>query len=291
MDVGGPPTLTSVLHQNARVEAKTEACADEISAVNAMLKDELSSLRPSKNAEQGLTRSKQVEEKIGECAEELHAVNIAVPHEISERKKWESALASAQFRLIGAQIDLLEAQMQLARVREERERDRYFAFHDSLTGLPNRNLFRDRLEHALTNAKRYKHALAVMHIDLKGLQRINDAHSRYIGDKVLQIVAQRLLAEVRGTGTVSRYDGDQFLCLLEQPTDCNSAAAIAGAMGIAIAEPFEVEGLQLAVNARIGIAMYRRDGETADALTSNAEIAMYAAKRRDGGYALFDASD
>jgi predicted signal transduction protein with EAL and GGDEF domain len=160
-DAGGG-SLAAVLHQNARVAAKVEECAEEMSAIIAVLNDELASLRLSKKAEQALIHSKEIQERIEESAEELHAANMVLAHEISARKKSERALASAQVRLIGAQLDLLEVQTELARVRHERERDRYFAFHDSLTGLPNPNLFNDRLDHALAYAKRYKHALAVM---------------------------------------------------------------------------------------------------------------------------------
>jgi GGDEF domain-containing protein len=197
--VGGPPTLTSALHQNAQVEVKFEECADEIAAINAMLTGELASRRTSRIVDRVLTQCRQLEEKIGDCAEALHAVNITIAHEIREWEKAERAFSSAQIRLIHAQIDILEVESELARVREERQRDRYFAFHDALTGLPNRNLFNDRLERALAYAKRYQHALAVICIDLDDFKLINDAHSPYIGDKILQRVAQRLLASVRAT--------------------------------------------------------------------------------------------
>lgn len=123
-DAGSGKTLASVLHQNAQVEAKVEECAEEMSAIHAMLEGELSSLHPSNNRERALGQSKQVTERIAACAEDLHCVNV----------RW------SQVRSICAQIDLLEAQTELARVKEERNRDRYFAFHDSLTGLPNPKL-------------------------------------------------------------------------------------------------------------------------------------------------------
>jgi GGDEF domain-containing protein len=202
-DAGNGQTLASVLHQNAQAEAKVEECAEEMSAINAMLEGERSSLYPSSNAERALGQSKQVKERIAACAEDLRCVNVALAREVEERKKCERALAAAQVRSIGAQINLLEAQIELARVKEERNRDRYFAFHDSLTGLPNPNLFYDRLARALAYARRYKHAVAVMCIDLNDFKRINDVHSHYIGDEVLQIVAQRLRASVRAAETVS----------------------------------------------------------------------------------------
>jgi hypothetical protein len=134
-DAGSGKTLASVLHQNAQVEAKVEECAEEMSAIHAMLEGELSSLHPSNNRERALGQSKQVTERIAACAEDLHCVNV----------RW------SQVRSICAQIDLLEAQTELARVKEERNRDRYFAFHDSLTGLPNPNLFYDRLHWPAAN--------------------------------------------------------------------------------------------------------------------------------------------
>jgi diguanylate cyclase (GGDEF)-like protein len=288
-DAGSGQTLASVLHQSAQIEAKVEKCAEEMSVINALLEGELPSLRRSRNAERAVDQSKRVKEWIGACAEELHRVNTALALEINERKRCEYALASAQARSIGVQIDLLEAQAELARVKEGRERDRYFAFHDPLTGLPNPNLFYDRLEGALAYAKRYKHALAVMCIDLNHFKRINDAHTHYIGDKVLQIVAQRLRASVRATDTVSRQEGDHFLFLLAELMHHRAATAMARNLINAIAQPCEVEELTLAVTASIGIAVYPRDGETAEALIENAGTARRVAKRSDDGYTIFNA--
>lgn len=278
------PALQGLLHRSAQVEAKAVECVEEISSINAVLKEEISPRHPSKDAERALRQSEQVKQKIGQCVEELRYMNAALAQEMRERRKSERALAGMQVRLIGAQINLLEVQSELARVKDEREKARYFAFHDSLTGLANPNLFNDRLTHALAHAKRHQQTLAVMCIDVDEFNTINESHSHRIGDKVLQTVAERLHSSVRAADTVSRQEGGQFLFLAEE----GSAEPIARKLIGTIAQPLDIEGTRLGVTVSIGIAVYPRDGDTAEALTSNADAAMYKAKRSAGGYAFFN---
>lgn len=281
------PALVGALSQSAEIEARVEECAEEISSITAVLKEEIAPRQTSRDAEQALAQSEQVKQKIEQCAEELHSLNAALSKEMRERRRSERALAGMQVRLIGAQIDVLEARAELSKVKDERERARYFAFHDSLTGLANRNLFGDRLEHALAFAKRHRNVLAVMCIDVDKFKNINEAHSHYVGDKVLQMVAQRLHASVRAADTVCRNEGDQFLLLLEELADA-AAEPVARKIVRAISQPLDVEGLQLTVTASIGVALYPRDGETVEILVSNAESAVSDAKRDAGGYAFFN---
>jgi diguanylate cyclase (GGDEF)-like protein len=280
--------LVGALSQSAQIEARVEECAEEISSITAVLKEEMTPRQPSRDAEQALAQSEQVKQKIEQCAEELHSLNAALSKEMRERRKSERALAGMQVRLIGAQIDVLEARSELTRVKDERERARYFAFHDSLTGLSNRNLFSDRLEHALACAKRHRNILAVMCIDVDKFKSINEAHSHYVGDKVLQMAAQRLHASVRAADTVCRKEGDQFLLLLEELADPRTAEPIAKKMIHTISQPLDIEGLHLIVTASIGVAVYPHDGETAETLINNAEGAVSDAKCDTGRYAFFN---
>lgn len=280
--------LVGALSQSAQIEARVEECAEEISSITAVLKEEMTPRHTSRDAEQALAQSEQVRQKIEQCAEELHSLNVALSKEMRERRKSERALAGMQVRLIGAQIDVMEARSELTKVRDERERARYFAFHDSLTGLANRNLFGDRVDHALACAKRHRNMLAVMSIDLDRFKRINEAHSHYVGDKVLQMVADRLHASVRAADTVCRKEGDQFLLLVEELGDAATAEAIAQKMIDAISRPIDIDGVHPAVSASIGIAVYPRDGEAAETLINNAESAVSEAKLNPLRYASFN---
>jgi diguanylate cyclase (GGDEF)-like protein len=285
---GAGPALAGALSQSAQLEARVEECAEEISTITAVLKEEMAPLRNSGDAEEVLLQSEQLRLKIEQCAEELHSLNAALSKEVRERRRSERALAGMQVRMIGAQIDVLEARAELTRVKDEKEKERYFAFHDAVTGLANRNLFSDRLEHALTVAKRHNNMLAVMCIDVEKFNSISEAHSHHVSDRVLQAVAERLRALVRAADTVCRNEGDRFLLVLEELGDAGYAEPVARKLAHAISRSLEVEGLHFTVTASIGVSVYPRDGEAAELLVSNAESAVADAKRNAGGYAFFN---
>jgi len=158
------------------------------------------------------------------------------------------------------------------------------AYHDLLTRLPNRALFKDRLSIALTQAAREGHQLAVMFIDLDRFKVINDSLGHTIGDRLLQAVSERLLNCVRKGDTLSRFGGDEFTLLLPEVRDWESAAQVADKILISIRAPFKLDGHEIFVGASIGIAMFPSGGTSMDALIKNADIAMYRVKNtgRDG---------
>lgn len=167
------------------------------------------------------------------------------------------------------------------------------AFTDPLTGLPNRLLFEDRLIHAVlrlerTNHLYVMHRLAVMFVDLDGFKPINDSFGHAAGDDILRIAALRLQAEARGSDTVARVGGDEFLILLEDVTDVAACVAVANRVLAALAKPFEIAGKNLQITGSIGIVVHPDHGDRAK-LVANADAAMYAAKRAGGScYALFE---
>lgn len=172
--------------------------------------------------------------------------------------------------------------------QETENRIRAQAYHDALTGLPNRLLLRDRLEHALANAQRMKHTLAVLYIDLDNFKNINDSLGHAAGDQLLSAVAERLRASVRDMDTVARLGGDEFVVVLENLDDEAAAAAVAVKIHQSLAQPITVECQPLQAAASIGIALYPDDGDTADSLMRNADTAMYQAKARGrGNYQFF----
>ena len=160
--------------------------------------------------------------------------------------------------------------------------------HDITTGLPNRNLFDDRLRHAIALAKRHTWTLAVMFLDLDRFKRINDAHGHDVGDEVLKRVAKRLSEHARGEDTVCRNGGDEFLYLLMNP-QAENIERIAAALLKTIAQPIDLGNLQLVINASIGIAVYPGHGTSEENLIKNADTAMYRAKRAGVGHIVFNA--
>ena len=152
------------------------------------------------------------------------------------------------------------------------------AEHDFLTGLPNRMLLNDRISQAIAAARRHSTQVAVLFLDLDGFKHINDSLGHPIGDKLLQSIAQRLTSCVRGTDTVSRQGGDEFVVLLSDITQPEQAAKMAGRMLRTVAEPHSVEHHDLHVSTSIGVSVYPDDGLNAETLIKNADTAMYQAK-------------
>jgi diguanylate cyclase (GGDEF)-like protein/PAS domain S-box-containing protein len=154
----------------------------------------------------------------------------------------------------------------------------YLAQHDSLTDLPNRILLSDRLTQAIALAHRSGKKLAVLFLDIDRFKHINDSLGHAIGDRLLQSVAQRLLACVRRSDTVSRQGGDEFVILLPEVAHAGDAAAIADVILLALSTPHHIAKHDLHVTASVGIATYPDDGTDAETLMQNADLAMYDAK-------------
>jgi diguanylate cyclase (GGDEF)-like protein len=160
------------------------------------------------------------------------------------------------------------------------------ALHDALTGLPNRLLFKDRIETALHG--RSKLQSAVMLIDLDHFKEINDTLGHHAGDVLLQEVAARLSAELAGAGTVARLGGDEFGVLLPEMERSGDAMVVAQRLLGRLREPFTIEGLTLEVDASIGIACHPAHGDDVEQLNQRADIAMYAAKEGGRGFVMFE---
>ena len=167
----------------------------------------------------------------------------------------------------------------------------YQASHDGLTGLVNRVLFRDRLEHALARAKRQQKSLAVMELDLDGFKKINDSLGHSAGDALLMEVAQRLRTVIREADTAGRLGGDEFVLLLEDLHQPDDAVTVAKRTLDALHMPIMVLNKPFGVRASMGIALSGDEQPTADELIRNADLALYAAKRQGRDrYQVFDQS-
>lgn len=158
------------------------------------------------------------------------------------------------------------------------EQVRRMALHDALTGLPNRSLLIERLDHQIAMSERDGHNIAVMFLDLDRFKFVNDNLGHEIGDDVLKAVAQKLQKEVRQSDTVARLGGDEFVIVLDNPESKDEVAHIANRIVTIINESMELRGKVAQVGTSIGIALYPADGRTSAELVKSADTAMYAAK-------------
>ena len=155
---------------------------------------------------------------------------------------------------------------------------RFVATHDSLTDLPNRSLFNERLRHALHQSTRYSRGIAVMFIDMDRFKVVNDSLGHSAGDRLLQDSAKRLAECLRESDTVARLGGDEFVVMIENFAAPKDAIAVAQKILASLARPFFVDGQEFLMSASIGISTFPDDGKDAETLLKNADIAMYRAK-------------
>jgi diguanylate cyclase (GGDEF)-like protein/PAS domain S-box-containing protein len=160
------------------------------------------------------------------------------------------------------------------------EKVAYMAQFDALTGLPNRNLFQDRLAQAMALAKRNEWPMAVLFIDLDRFKLVNDTLGHRAGDKLLKEAAERLRSCIRGSDTVGRLGGDEFAAILTELAIPSNAGLVAQKIIDVLRQPFDLDGKETYVSASIGITLYPADSDSAEALVMNADAAMYRAKEQ-----------
>ncbi|MCF6218653.1 MAG: EAL domain-containing protein [Gammaproteobacteria bacterium] len=167
----------------------------------------------------------------------------------------------------------------ITEIKKQQDKLSYHAYHDPLTELPNRQLFKDRLGQAITRARRHDAQLTVMFIDLDYFKRLNDTFGHQAGDECLQEISMLFRGELREGDTVSRYAGDEFTILLNDGINKKAAMGVAEKLLNLFKSPFMIHGQEAYLGASIGLACYPEDGTTPDALIKNADTAMYHAKR------------
>jgi diguanylate cyclase (GGDEF)-like protein len=231
--------------------------------------------------------------RFGTHSHVLGALQLALPY-----APIETAIASdvrATYAFIVGGLALLWASIfrlvagasrKLRRQADENER---LALHDHLTGLPNRSLFLDRLDHALRACGRTGSGVAVLLMDLDRFKEVNDTLGHHCGDLMLKELARRLSEVVRPTDTVARLGGDEFALLLPNVTQPEAGVALAERIALALDEPFVIDSLPLETQASIGIALYPAHGEDVETLLQRADVAMYMAKETRTHYAVYDA--
>jgi diguanylate cyclase (GGDEF)-like protein/PAS domain S-box-containing protein len=176
----------------------------------------------------------------------------------------------------------------ITHIKQTEARLEKLAYHDALTGLPNRLLFDERLEHAIQQAQRHGERLALLYFDLDRFKSLNDTLGHQVGDELLQAIAQRLGQRLRKSDTLSRRGGDEFTVLIENLREPEQAVAVARDILRQLAAPFLLpSGNQVQTGSSIGIALYPDDGLTAQQLTMSADAAMYEAKQGGRGQYRF----
>jgi len=226
---------------------------------------------------------------------ELDVPFILLSGTIGEEVAVEAMKAGAHDYLIKGNltrlIPAIDRELREAKVRQERRQAQefidYIAYHDLLTALPNRTLLQEHLQQAIKNARREHKIVALSLMDLDRFKEINDTLGHNRGDVVLQQVGLRLQHALRDSDTVARLGGDEFAILLTL-TDTAHWGIVARKIIQALESPFVIEGIPIAVETSIGIALHPDHGDSAEALIQRADIAMYVAKQHKSGFVLYE---
>ena len=211
----------------------------------------------------------------------LKRINLAVQQFARERKnaplpvQRQDELGQLARSFVQMQEEIVEHLEELSRSRNALE---HLARHDPLTGLPNRRVFFERLEHALAAARRSAKPLAVLFVDLDHFKQLNDSLGHSIGDRVLQAVANLLRSATRESDTVARLGGDEFVILIEQLDDPGRVVAVLHKLHERFQLPMLLDGHEVKVQASMGVSLFPRDGDDIESLVQQADRAMYVAK-------------
>lgn len=192
----------------------------------------------------------------------------------------------------GSITNFIAIQHDITLRKHDSERDHHLAYHDVLTGLPNRANFLRAQEMAIAKANNASHKLAILFLDLDRFKPVNDNFGHHVGDQVLVAVAERLRAALRRTDVVARLGGDEFGILLTEQVDTSVATALARKLLRSLSRPFMIDGIKIVIGSSIGVALYPTDGDDAERLLAKADKAMYRAKGSGGNdYRLVNADD
>jgi diguanylate cyclase (GGDEF)-like protein len=200
-----------------------------------------------------------------------HALTVSERHSAEAQKKLE-ALAEANSYL---RSKLMEVERKVVMAS-------HLAYHDALTGLPNRRLLLDRLNQATARPSRHRRRVALVFFDVDGFKAINDKLGHAKGDKILQEIARRLSACLRETDTACRYGGDEFIVMLPEVEDEQGAAVVQQKIRAQLAAPYHVDGATIAVTLSMGAAVYPEDAKDCHDLIQLADSAMYSVKTGNG---------
>jgi diguanylate cyclase (GGDEF)-like protein/PAS domain S-box-containing protein len=212
----------------------------------------------------------------GETLQNAEFSSLSAEGEFRSLRVNGQAMYDGEGNKLGAVLSLHDI-TDLARAKEQL---RFMAYHDALTGLPNRRLFHDLLQHCLKQAHRNQQQVAVLFLDLDNFKAVNDRHGHDQGDQMLVIIARTLRESLRESDILCRWGGDEFVVGLPEIDDSEGILAIAEKIGDRILDSVQAQVAECPVSVSIGIALYPDDGIEPDLLIRNADMAMYGAKRR-----------
>ncbi len=185
----------------------------------------------------------------------------------------------------------IERQRMLHQLEKARQLEQYLAYHDALTGLPNRKLLLDRLHQSLSRARRGQHLVGLLSLDLDGFKKTNDTLGHAAGDNLLKTAAVRLRESVRESDTVARISGDEFMLIIDNLTREQDALVVCEKILKTLSQPYEISKHRFYMTASMGVSLYPFDGSDVESLVKNADIAMYRAKSdRNNSYQLYNLS-
>ncbi len=271
--------MENILHENREIKSDVDKSSLDLNAANSLLGFEEN---PSANLLEAIDKHKITEDSVAASGRSLGEVNNRLALQIDSLADIRGELVDAKFQLDEARMDLIDSRNQTDEAR------RQIALEDPLTGLPNRSAFEQRLELSLSQARRHGWELAVFSIDVDEFKNINDSLGHDVGDEVLQMVATRLALLVREDDMVSRWGGDEFVCLLLEVGSPSSLTRLANKMVARIAEPYVLHQKVLRVQVSLGIAIFPAHGSSAEILLRHADLAMYLAKGEKDHVVLFE---
>ncbi|MBK1646321.1 GGDEF domain-containing protein [Thiocapsa imhoffii] len=223
----------------------------------------------------------------GQSLEPEH-IEFRVHHQDGQ-EFWIEHTCSAVFSDTGDYLGRRGVNRDITELRRSREQLHFLAQHDTLTGLPNRNLFQERLQLAILRAARHLSQVALLFLDLDRFKLVNDTLGHLIGDQILKQVAERLAEAVRATDTLARLGGDEFVIVFEDVDGARHVTKLAQRLLDLFRPAFVIEGRELFLNLSIGISLYPSDGIDAETLLRHADIAMYRAKENGrNGFSFFE---
>jgi len=211
----------------------------------------------------------------------MSIIKTAVPFTLNgNRYLIESIVDNTERKIIREQLMKSNEKLRLEIIKREQAQEKvnHLAFHDHLTGLANRLLFSDQLSHAILLSDRMAKMLAILYLDLDGFKMINDTMGHTIGDQLLVEVSKRLVNSVRKSDLFARIGGDEFIIMIENIEDIETVNVVAEKVLTSFNRPYKLNNQDVFITASIGVAIYPSDGDNAETLIKNADIAMYKAK-------------
>jgi diguanylate cyclase (GGDEF)-like protein len=262
--------LENALIESERIKGLMDQAATDISCITRVITEAMLESPQIRIIEDSLRRISEANSKVRLASAKLAEVHVDLRGQARDRDMLDHRFAAAV---------------------EQNESTRHAALHDVLTGLPNRALFNDRLQVAISQARKSGWSVAVMFVDLDDFKAINDSFGHALGDRLLQTIARRLKTHTREDDTVSRYGGDEFLYLANHVRDDNNIKLIAEKLMKEIEAPLDISvpdrpNFKGAIHASVGIAVFPKDGSSPDLLVRNADAAMYHAKSSQSGLAF-----